>query len=672
MAESNSKLPAPLQKFAKDLRETLIKAETNIREMRAREASTKTKKLEKHELCPLCGGPDVNGRCKCIEGLQKNAQAGYGPGGEDLGAQGGGGMPMGMSEAPMKKCGPGCSGGKHMDKCDLSEVTRGKDLSKSGTTPHLDEAKPAKDLSKHMASSSAGALAPPKPRPATPVAAVNHELGGFQSLAHSPTAMPSAAGPGLASGGARKPLAHMGRGGVSNSATSGMIPNAKAEKNYGSARSPYGTGGPGHASQKNMPSNLKANMAPTAKGELPVVNAEPEKAVKGAKAPKAGADKTAKKQGSGGEIKKGTKLQKDGAAMTKAPPGKGVPGKQPVGQGGGDAHKVASTAKLPTPAGTKGTNAVTKPVPGKLKAAGAAEAQRLKGNSNVADLKGKLAAIQTQRATPAHPDTAASLADIRAKRQAAQGAVNKRTEAYAVANPQSETAKQLGSVDVDVSDFDTGPASLAGHTPPEFQSPGGDPTHGPNQPQKPGRLAPFKDEAGNAQPNAGAAMMRPAGKFAAMAPRPKMNADQAVAQMKGQGGGVGFLRGLIDRFHNRGKSIQPTGPGMARAPQMNADQAAQALRAQNPGMAARQPTNATSADGDVRTGPAPQGKLTRAPMTRFHGALPLQRGEMDMKKAALSLTKKDLDDDELDKGFSMNHSRRMLAVTRKRRAKKNR
>jgi hypothetical protein len=523
-----------------------------------------------------------------------------------------------------------------MNKCDMDDVKPGKDLSKAGSTPHLDEVKPGKNLSKN--SSSAAALAPAAPRPATSVGQANKELGGFKSIASSPT------GPGarVAPMSARKfSVGAAGRvGNPAMHAVSGTIPNAKAEKNFGSARSPYGTGAAGPASQKNMPSNLKANMAPTAKGEMPVVNAEPEKSVKGAKAPKTGTDETAKKQGSGGEIKKGTKLAKAAPALAaKAPAGKGVPGRQPVGQGGGDAHKTASTAKLPTPAGTQGSNAVTKPVPGKLKAAGAADVGRMKGNANIADLRGKLADVAAAKAKPAHPDVAASLAGIKANKN------------------KPAAAAPAGDVDVDVSDFDQGPAKA------------------------PGRLAPFRNEDGSVDQNGGAKMMQQSGGPAVK--RAPMSVDKAVAQMKGgaqkQSGGVGFLRGLFSMFHSKQPQGQPTGKGMRPAPTASVDQAARQLGGNNG--ATTIPTDST---GGVRTLPAgtPTGQLKRAPMTRFHGALPLQRGELDMRKASLSLTKKDLEDDELDKMepppptegmIGTNHSRRMLSITpKRRRAKKNR
>jgi hypothetical protein len=599
VAESNRKLSAPLQKFATDLKAVLLKTETQIREMRAREASTKERKLEKHELCPLCGGPDVNGRCKCIETLQKNNSG-------TISAVGGGTQPMAMAEL-CKNCGKA----HDMGKCDMDDVRPGKDLAKKTpegisektmhklkdeyghdkegkskayatanaiangtvnhkaemkTTPHLDDVKPG--LAKMgMPTSSAAALAPKKPAPTTPIHQANQELGSMTSLAHSPTAMPGTA--------PKKPIAHMGRTGGSGfsmtaggantprASVSGSIPNAKAELNPGSA-SKYGTGGPGHATQANMPSALKAVAAPVAKGENAMVypKVAAEKAVDGAKAPKKGKDATPDKQGSGGEIKAGKGLSKAAPAMAKAPAGKGVPGKQPVGQGGGDAHKLPAAASAAKPGAQK---PAAKPAVGSLKTAGAAEAGRLKGNANVQRLRGDLANVQAQK-------------------DKAQG--------IDLASLASGAKAHAGSVDVDVSDFDKGPANA---------------TLGQRLKANPAAAAPA---GGGADALSGA--------------RDKMN----LAAASKQKGGVGFLRGLFSMFHS--PKAQAPAPG---APQQ-------------------------------------QGSLTSK---RFHGTTALQRGEMDMRKAALSLTKKDLEADELDKGLmSANHNRRMLSVTPKRRGKKNR
>jgi hypothetical protein len=104
-----------------------------------------------------------------------------------------------------------------------------------------------------------------------------------------------------------------------------------------------------------------------AKGELPAVHAAPEKKVPGAALPKAGKDQGSDKDASGGKLVKKSEgfltklvkaeLRKDlasakpgamplpGAAAPKPPKAVvGVPGKQPVGQGGGDAHKIAPAA----------------------------------------------------------------------------------------------------------------------------------------------------------------------------------------------------------------------------------------------------------------------------------------------------------------------------------------
>jgi hypothetical protein len=293
--------------------------------------------------CALCKSTEHRGMCKAMNsegdggaaglamGEKEDTLFGKEPKKKDV-------LPKGPSPSGSRpgtggacsECGKvGHTPSQHLkkDQAGLSDVGS---LSKSGTTPHLDEVKPG--LAKAMPSSSAAALAPKAPAPTTPVSHVNQELGGFKSLASSPTAMPSAYG---MTGGGRKPIASMGR---AKAAVSGSIPNAKSEKNPGSAK-PYGTGGPGHATQANMPSALKANMA-TAKSEkdasakTTVGRGLDDKAVPGSKMPKAGKSVDTKKPGSGGELRKDAEI-----------PGKvkGVGGKQPVGQGGGDVLKPVST-----------------------------------------------------------------------------------------------------------------------------------------------------------------------------------------------------------------------------------------------------------------------------------------------------------------------------------------
>ncbi len=287
MADTKYSLPQVLHILHGALKEKLTKFESDVAEMRARELASTQGKLAKHEMCPLCGGADRNGICNC---LKKNAVMGY---------------PNSQGDASMTK---------------------------------------------HVASSSAAALAPAAPKPQTSVAQANKELGGFKSIAHSPT------GPGarVAPMPAKKfNISGAGRGNAATRTASGTIgapaaPAMKSEKNMGSARSPYGTGAAGHASTKNMPSSLRANINQNTnhsgdermkKDELPAQKAVPEKKVDGAKMPKAG--KKIEAKGSGGQ------LRKDGLAM-RAPEGAGVPGKQPVGQGGGDAHKTAATKAFAT------------------------------------------------------------------------------------------------------------------------------------------------------------------------------------------------------------------------------------------------------------------------------------------------------------------------------------
>jgi hypothetical protein len=402
VAEKTYTVPEIRAKLAAALKGVLAKHEEDIANLRARE-----QKLSKHELCPLCSGPDINGMCRCLEQrLQKNAVQGYASsnGGQNMGPQTPGTQPMAMSEMcmcknasykmgkcescgkPMKKAmngeGDGGAAGMQLAEAGLSDVgslskkappgeeklvhklkdeyghdKEGKEkafatawavkngtvnhksetsMAKGGTTPHLDEVKPG--LAKGMPSSSASALAPKPPAPVTSVAQANKEMGGFKSLAASPTHMPGKGGPSLTPGAGRKPLASMGR---ASHAVAGEIPNAKSE-NQGSARSPYGTGAAGHATQTNMPSSLKANMAGVAKSDkdpetkTTVGRGLDDKALPGTKPPKPG--KKIEAEGSGGLIK-GNPLRKDAEISPKK-----VGGQQPVGQGGGDAMKPVTTA----------------------------------------------------------------------------------------------------------------------------------------------------------------------------------------------------------------------------------------------------------------------------------------------------------------------------------------
>lgn len=589
MAESNSKLSAPLQKFAADLKTMLTKTETNIREMRAREASTKGRKLEKHELCPLCGGPDVNGRCACVEHLKKNDGADV-EGGE-------GTQPMGMSEK-LAKCGS-CGKMHSMGKCDLSEVKPGKVIKGEGA----ETAMVGGALGKMgMPTSSAAALAPKVPKPATSIGQVNHEMGGFHSIAGGSPA------PGAAATLAPSTKMNVGtagrRAGNVQAPVSGTIANAKAEKNFGSARSPLGTGAPGHATQTNMPSQLKAGMAPVSKKEIHI-----------------------SKPGSGGEIKKGAALSKGEpakkpaakaakpAATAKAPKGKGVGGKQPVGQGGGDAHKVAGGAPkvAPKPAAAAPASrfapaAAPKPGAGAgLRAAGAAEVGRQKGNANIRQLHGDLANVAAQRSTPGEVDE--RLADISNMRPGG--------------NPLA--------TDVDVSSFNqegapaaqAAQAARAGHDPRTAGQ----------------RMAAPRPAAPNAAAHAAAARaahdprtagQRMARQPAAGSPQGAPDALNGVRdQMNArQRGGVGFLRGLFSMFHKK-----PVDPTLNPAPKWQQ-----------------------------------QGQQTSA---RFHGALPLRRAELSLSemeddhkefvKRGLKVKKGEMEP-PTEGLSSINHNRRMLSV----------
>lgn len=360
MADQTITIPEMRQQLAEGLKGILAKHEASITELRVRE-----QKLAKHELCPLCSGP-LNGRCACLteHPLQKNAIQGYAsPGGisnqgagldsnTGMGSMGGGGtQPMGMAEKcashgkvvkmgkceacgkPMHKSPEGAGGLAdtgalskkappdseklvHKLKDEYGHDEKGKEKAfatawaiHNGTVNHKAEA----PMTKGMPSSSAAALAPKPPAPATSVAQANHELGGMKSIMRSPTVPGGAGAPkltGLPS--TPKRLNAMGRPSV---AISGEITNAKAET------------------------------APEAK--TTVGRGLDDKPVPGSKPPVAGKEVSA--DGSGGDIKKGASLKKDamsyfeGMNKPSATGAKGVGGKQMVGAGGGDAAKPMTT-----------------------------------------------------------------------------------------------------------------------------------------------------------------------------------------------------------------------------------------------------------------------------------------------------------------------------------------
>ncbi len=542
MADTKYTLPEALHKLTVSLKEKLAKFESDVQEMRARELAPKEGKLAKHELCPLCGGPDRNGICNC---LRKNAAMGYpqstpGSGMPGGGPQSGGAQPMGMAEKKLTKCGPGCGGGKHMDKCDLSEVKRGDDLTKA------------------MPTSSASALAPKAPAAPTSVGQANKEMGGFKSLASSPTAMPKTGGPSLTPGAGKKPISSMGRGSAS---AAGMIPNAKAEKNMGSARSPYGTGAAGHATTANYPSAIKEHLGKLGKDEkqMAPTPAAPERKVDGAKMPKKGKSVDAKKQGSGGEIKGGKSLSKAAPAISKAPEGAGVPGKQPVGQGGGDAHKTAATSgKAPHPDTTASLASVKGMKPSVVSQA--------KGKANVQQLRGQLAGIAAKRPAPA-------------------------------------------SVDIDVSDFDKGPAQGAA-----LKTAGAAEV---NRLQKPDALQQVRNNA-------------------------NLKADKKA-------GGVGFLNALIRKF-------RPMAPAQGQQGSLTSQRFHGALPLQR-------------AEKPMSKADLALSKMDE-PLKKKYGS---KVDELDKGLSGVNHNRKMLGVGELDKGFSANHNRSMMKASNKRsKAKKSR
>ncbi len=499
MADTNYTLPEALHKLNVALKEKLTKFEADVVEMRARELASKEGKLAKHELCPLCGGADRNGICNC---LKKN------------------------------------------DK----QVTASADKAKAAVAP----------MAKGMPSSSAGALAPPAPRPTTSVSQANKELGGFKSIANSPT------GPGR---------------------TPAPMPSKKF--NIGGA----GRGNPATATASGT---IGAPKAPTmGKAELPAQKAVPEKKVDGSKMPKAGKSADPKKPGSGGEI-----LKKDAAAMQRAPEGAGVGGKQPVGQGGGDAHKVAATA------GSGGPKNIPKP--------------------NVAPGK-----KQPKSPMPA-------------------------------------------SVDIDVSDFDKGPAKRTFAPAPAAAAPANDKLRAAGSADV-GRLM------GEGLKGVKSTMNRITA----------MNGPSAADQLKAdkRAGGVGFLNSLIRKFRplapaqgQQGSLTSQRFHGATALQRAEPDALTYAGAAETKRLSNKKDGLKAAGGADVKRMKAnkimghPTGNITKAEDMGNCAVCKKQESKCLCKGlSGVNHNRKMLAVDEMDKGMSFNHNRSMMKASNKRsKAKKSR
>jgi len=679
------------KQLAGALKEKLVKFENDVQELKAREGSTKTRKLEKHELCPICGGPDINAVCDCLKKneLQKNALMGYGPGSPGagtpsstgMGSMGGGGtQPMGLSEfskmelckdcgmdhAPYephkmkkdaagmsdvgslsKKAPPGEEKLVHKLKDEYGHDEEGKRKAfatawaiKNKTVEHKAE----ESMEKHqMASSSAAALAPPAAKPATPVGQANKEMGGFTSLASNPIHSASMGGGGMKTPAAMSPKAprphipSMGRpagtgfsvkmGGVEGGrggSVAGTIPNAKSE--IGSS------GGPGHASDKSYPSAIKENLGATAKAEMSTKYAAkvgvtdhrnkakaaygdgPHDQRPGMHQAHMGVMNSAspeppKVRKDEKEMKRVVAAPEKAAPETKMPEsGKSVDAKKP-GSGGEIKKGKALRKDAMSPSYAKKVGMDIKGVGGKQPV-----------GQGGGDAKPSMPAMKPMNAQL--PKPAGSKSNINQKdsplKAAGRSEVKRMiSDAGPAGNPNT---KELPAEDVDVSEFNAGP----------------------------NRLAPGRTNT--------AAVGNPA---ALQGVRDQMN---LAADKKA--GGIGFLRGLVQRF--------------SRGPKANPAVDAAVAQMKQAGMGQRGTTIPTDSTGGVRTVPAgtPTGPVKS---TRFHGALPLQRGEKPMKKGALALSEMGScalcghpEHPGLCKGvMSSNHSRSMLSV-KKTRGKKSR
>jgi hypothetical protein len=381
--------------LASGLKQTLAKHEEQLAKLRSRELTKSAgKKLTKADLCPLCGNLDSPKTCTCI---RKNAGLGYGsqPGLSSTGVNPGGTAMAQAEKHSFKKCGS-CGGayGKHMDKCDMSEVKSGQDVAKGEKKPSqvkLDADGTVAGVScrmNHGKSDSDRRLRPtdspnwfecPTCEGHVSAKDIARHQGGDVKKDEDDYGENSAECPSC--GHMNEPMGALGSRKHFRCRDCGQMYSHAEEKKDVKKSASY-----------TPPSAIKAQLAPVAKNdkvktlfgkdpkksvmpkkpypkdagarpgaggacsecgevghspsqhakkaELPIVKPAPQKSVAGAKLP--GSPKKSPKTGSGGEIKKAL----PGMAKPAGPPKAvvGVPGKQPVGQGGGDAHKVPGAA----------------------------------------------------------------------------------------------------------------------------------------------------------------------------------------------------------------------------------------------------------------------------------------------------------------------------------------
>src|ERR1022692_1930534 len=160
------------QQIAATIKEHIAEYETSLVALRKKELEHKHGKLAKSELCPMCATPDVNGVCACLKKSELNKDQMSANYAKDVGITG-----------PHTKAKASYGDGPHDQRPAMHMGAYGQ------MNPRIKDNTPkVKDkLDKSaMASSSASALSPPKARVATPVAAANHEMGGFKSIASKP------------------------------------------------------------------------------------------------------------------------------------------------------------------------------------------------------------------------------------------------------------------------------------------------------------------------------------------------------------------------------------------------------------------------------------------------------------------------------------------------------
>src|ERR1700690_968357 len=369
-----------VKEIATTIKQKVADYEVGLVALRKKELEHKHGKLAKSELCVICAGPEF--KCDCAlqksEALAKKTPPDISEktmhklkdeyGHDEKGKEKAYGTAWSIEDrlkkeqmapryaeeigivGPHTKAKAAHGDGPHDQRPAMHQADMGAINSRNDKKPAIGMKKSA------MASSSASAINPPKARPATPVAAVNHEMSSFQSISSKPPISSmgrnKAAASGSIMGKAESPVGNrpqwMSRSLDDQDDKPLKVPKPGTVPGADPVKIPEGTK-PRNKSNKKLDKDEMGGMpSPMMMSEgcpeCGGVGSHPKTCSTALKNPK-----TVKKmeikttpttdvpdKGSGGETKKiGNKLKKSGI-----PEVQGVAGKQPVGQDGGGANKA--------------------------------------------------------------------------------------------------------------------------------------------------------------------------------------------------------------------------------------------------------------------------------------------------------------------------------------------